>query len=81
MLPLADMSLKMKTTYVVALEPGVWLAPWEGDPGRTLVLENAKRYPSERSAKRALQKARRLTGRYFSDASIAAVVKETAPEF
>ncbi|HJX82308.1 MAG TPA: hypothetical protein VJ248_09770 [Candidatus Udaeobacter sp.] len=30
--------------FIVELEPGVWLAPWNGDPGRTTVKENAKRF-------------------------------------
>ena len=28
-----------------------WIAPWKGDPGRTLVYANAKRYKTERGAK------------------------------
>ena len=28
--------------YIVKIEKGVWLADWFGDPGRTLVLNNAK---------------------------------------
>ncbi len=29
-------------SYVAELEPGVWIAPWSGDPGRTLLKTNAK---------------------------------------
>jgi len=32
--------------WIVELEPGVWLAPWEGDPGRTLVMKNARKFSS-----------------------------------
>ena len=28
--------------YVVELQPGCWIAPWKGDPGRTEVLSSAK---------------------------------------
>lgn len=43
--------------WVVELEPGVWLAPWDGDPGRTLVEASATRYPSYVAADRALTRA------------------------
>lgn len=36
--------------YIVELEPGVWLAEWSGDPGRTLERASAKVYPSEVAA-------------------------------
>ena len=42
--------------FVVRLDGFVgkcWLAPWGGDPGRTVVLANAKRYKTERGAKAA----------------------------
>lgn len=45
--------------WVVQIEPGVWLAPWRGDPGRTLVLENAKRFKSAHAGECALRTARR----------------------
>lgn len=45
-------------TYVVELEPGVWLADVQGDPGRTLVLANARRWGSRSAAWRALNKAK-----------------------
>lgn len=37
-----------------------WVADWEGDPGRTLVKENAKRYLNEIVAARALRRLRSL---------------------
>ena len=43
--------------YIVELERYVWLAPWPGDPGRTLVKKNAKQFNSKKQAKRALTKA------------------------
>lgn len=45
--------------WIVELEPGVWLAPWSGDPGRTLVEATAKRYKERRNAVYALTRARR----------------------
>lgn len=49
----------MTAAWVVELEPGVWLAPWDGDPGRTLVLDSATRYPSYVAAERALKQAQK----------------------
>jgi hypothetical protein len=39
--------------FIVELETGVWLAPWDGDPGRTTVKENAKRFDTRYFAGRA----------------------------
>ena len=30
---------------------GWYIAPWEGDPGRTIIKENAKKYKTKRGAK------------------------------
>lgn len=46
------------TVWIVQLESGVWLAPWAGDPGRTLVRKTAKHFASITGAKQALVKAR-----------------------
>ena len=46
------------TDYIVELEPGVWIAPIVGDPGRTLDRASATRFHSELWAKAALRKAR-----------------------
>lgn len=54
--------------YIVQLEPGVWLAPGDGDPPRTLVKANAARYTSIRSASTALLGARMF--RPFANATI-----------
>lgn len=45
--------------YVVELEPGVWLAPWSGDPGRTCVEADAVRFASVSEATEALRAAER----------------------
>lgn len=44
--------------FVVRLHQGCWLAPWAGDPGRTLVRDSARLYESQRSAGLALRRAR-----------------------
>ena len=54
--------------YIVELHEGCWLAPWTGDPGRTLVLKTAKLYLTKRGAKIALGLARRF--RKFSYARV-----------
>lgn len=45
--------------FIVELETGVWLAPWDGDPGRTQVKEYAKTFKSESAAHKAVEEARR----------------------
>lgn len=55
--------------YIVELEPGVWLAPWAGDPGRTVVREKASVFASVTDANTALASARRY--RPFASAIIA----------
>ena len=64
----------MTLGYIVRLQPGCWLAPWSGDPGRTLVLASARVYRSEAAAKGALTRARKIPGREFRDAAVVAVV-------
>jgi len=43
--------------YIVELEKGVWLSPWEGDFGRTLVKESAREFKSKAQAFRAIESA------------------------
>lgn len=44
-----------QSEWVVELEPGTcWLAPWDGDPGRTCVFASAKRFASGHEAAEAL---------------------------
>lgn len=45
--------------HIVERCQGVWLAPWEGDPGRTLQRDSAKVFRSDVEARQALQAARR----------------------
>lgn len=54
--------------WVVQLEPGVWLAAVEGDPGRTIVRNNAQPFESLFAAAKALTAARKY--RRFANASI-----------
>lgn len=46
--------------WIVELDKGCWLAPWGGDPGRTLVRESAKKYRSEHAANCAMLRAKRV---------------------
>lgn len=59
--------------FAVELDPGVWIAPWDGDPGRTLRLKNAQVYGSAMSAMDALDAARKY--RPFERAAIFKVRK------
>ncbi len=52
----------------VQLEAGVWIADWEGDPGRTLAEENAKKFASITEAQTALTESRKY--RPFKNAII-----------
>lgn len=45
-------------SYIVELEKGVWLSVGEGDPARTLKIENAKQFKRKGWAKRGLKFAR-----------------------
>lgn len=59
--------------FVIELEPGVWRALWDGDPGRTSFIRNAKIYRTEQGAKVALGMARNPPFRTFEDAKIVPV--------
>lgn len=45
--------------WIVELEFGVYIAPIESDPGRTVERGNAKRFSTHIAAKRALRMARK----------------------
>lgn len=45
--------------FIVELEASVWLAPWDGDPGRTLARESAKTFRTEAAAHKAIEEARK----------------------
>lgn len=49
--------------WIVKIEKGTWLAPWDGDPGRTLVESSAKKFKTELTAQKALGRARALPHR------------------
>lgn len=66
----------MAPHYIVELEPGVYTAPWAGDPGRTCVLATSVRYKNISLATYALARARRW--RQFRDAKI---IEEHLPDF
>ena len=54
--------------YTIELEKGVWLSSVEGDPGRTLDINNAKKFKKMADALKALNEARKY--RPFLKASI-----------
>lgn len=54
--------------YIVQLCFECWIAPWDGDPGRTCKIENARRFSSRKQAERALVNARKY--RDFPDAFV-----------
>jgi len=58
----------IENRYIVELEKGVYIAPWDGDPGRTIILNNAKGFYKEKYAKEALVTAQ--TYRPFNNAKI-----------
>ena len=60
--------MPLSKRYIVQLGFELWLAPWHGDPGRTLFVENAKRFTSRRQAEKALEDARKY--RPFPDAFV-----------
>lgn len=60
--------------FIVELESGVWLAPWNGDPGRTLVQKTARLFGSRAAGERALEKARAF--RPFPNARVESYVPE-----
>ncbi len=43
--------------WIVELEKDVWIAPWDGDPGRTLKKENAEVFDDKLRASQALKYA------------------------
>lgn len=53
---------------IVELEKGVWLAAWQGDPGRTLDMRSAKKFKTRKAAEFALIGARNY--RPFANAVI-----------
>lgn len=48
----------MTKYHIVQLEVGCWVAPWGGEPGRTVNIENAERFKSRKAAECALADAR-----------------------
>ena len=60
--------------YIVEIEKGVYIAPWSGDPGRTLKKERAKKFSTEIGALICLACARKY--RRFENARILKVGKD-----
>lgn len=45
--------------YVAELEDGVFVATWQGDPGRCLDIGNAKEFKTAAAARAAISRARK----------------------
>lgn len=54
-----EVAQKLGYVWVVELENGVWLADGHGDPCRTLLFANARRFSTHAEAKWELKRARR----------------------
>lgn len=57
--------------YILELEDRVWLAPWDGDPGRTLDINNAIKFINISGAFKELKYARKF--RPFKHAKVVAI--------
>jgi hypothetical protein len=64
--------------YIVELEPGVYLAPWLGDPPRSCVLCNSRWFGGRKSAQAALERARGY--RPFADGKVRKLEIHGCPE-
>lgn len=51
--------MKKEAYWIIELEKGVWVAPWKGDPGRTLNKEMARKFWRWQDAKTGLTLARK----------------------
>jgi hypothetical protein len=60
--------------YIIELEDGVWIADVSGDPGRTLLIKNAKEFSGIIAAKSALKHARQY--RPFKHAQISPISRK-----
>ena len=60
--------------YIAELEKGVWIAPWSGDPGRTLKKENAKIFNLKSTSWRAIELAQKI--RPFKKAKVIKVCRD-----
>jgi len=60
----------MNEYYIIELEPGVYAAPWLGDPGRTIKKLNAKRFPAKVSAETSLNQIKQNYPNKFNNVKI-----------
>ena len=57
--------------YVIKLQEDVFIADWDGDPGRTPLIGNAKIFKSQESAQEFLRKTKeKYPFRIFNNAEI-----------
>ena len=67
--------------YIVEFRGGgCWLADWTGDPGRTVLLENAKRFTTLKKAIASKNRAIRDNNHRFKGDLTALEVKEVVNE-
>ena len=57
--------------YIVELEENVWIADWDGDPGRTIVKNNAKVFDNKKEAEESIKMAR-----YFGEFKFAKIIQQ-----
>lgn len=56
------------TEYLVQLQDDCWIAPWSGDPGRTLSIDHARVFDTPQEAANSLRYAKRF--RDFAESKI-----------
>ena len=69
----------MSGRWIAQISEGCWLAPWGGDPGRTIMRDNATRYKTAGAAKAALTRARKRFGFRNIKGSVELVAPEPKP--
>ena len=52
--------------YIIELEKGVFIATWDGDPGRTLFKETAKTFSKKNAEKFSAKIKEKYTGRFIN---------------
>lgn len=65
--------------YIVELEEGLWIAPWDGGQGRTAKKVNAKNFTKQSTAWRAIESAQRL--RPFKNAKVCGAKTDRPREY
>lgn len=62
-------------SYAIKLHEGCWVADWDGDPGRTLKIHNARIFDSKEEAEKELERIRNEYSQYgWEDAELIPVI-------